>query len=105
MKPDISRRHFLQSASLAGASLSLASFAGSTQGAENTASLSKPAMLGGKPACSNGFPGWPVFNETEEKALLDTLHSGQWYRGSGKAVAQFEAAYAGLTGAKHCLAT
>jgi len=36
---------------------------------------------------------------------LETLHSGQWYRGSGKAVSGFEEAYAKLTGAKHCLAT
>ena len=34
-----------------------------------------------------------------------TLHSGQWFRGSGKAVARFEEAYEKLTGAKHCLAT
>jgi dTDP-4-amino-4,6-dideoxygalactose transaminase len=64
----------------------------------------KPALLGGKPLCSS-FPGWPVFDQTEEKALLETLHSGQWYRGSGHAVTRFEEAYAKLTGAKHCLAT
>ncbi|HWQ91607.1 MAG TPA: DegT/DnrJ/EryC1/StrS family aminotransferase, partial [Clostridia bacterium] len=65
----------------------------------------KPAKLGGKPVCSGGFPGWPVFDQTEEKALLETLHSGNWFRGSGTAVAQFETAYEKLTGAKHCLAT
>jgi dTDP-4-amino-4,6-dideoxygalactose transaminase len=62
-------------------------------------------LLGGTPTCNGSFPGWPVFDQTEERALLDTLHSGQWYRGSGKAVANFEEAYARLTGAKHCLAT
>ena len=65
----------------------------------------KPAKLGGKAVCSGGWPGWPVFGETEEKALLGTLHSGQWYRGTGKAVSRFEDAYEKLTGAKHCLAT
>ena len=55
--------------------------------------------------CNSGFPGWPVYDETEEKALLATLHSGNWYRGSGSAVAGFEKAYANLTGARHCLAT
>ena len=33
------------------------------------------------------------------------MHSGQWFRGSGKAVSRFEDAYEKLTGAKHCLAT
>src|SRR5208282_5333875 len=65
----------------------------------------KPAKLGGTPACSGDWPGWPVVDETEEKALLGTLHSGQWYRGGGKAVSRFEDAYGKLTGAKHCLAT
>ncbi len=67
--------------------------------------MGKPAKLGGKPACSGGWPGWPVFGEPEQKALLGTLESGHWYRGSGKAVSSFEDAYQKLTGAKHCLAT
>jgi len=106
MKTNITRRHFLETSSLAGAGLSLG-FANASRGADSSsaAAASKPALLGGKPACSGSFPGWPVFDQTEERALLDTLHSGQWYRGSGNAVSSFQAAYAKLTGAKHCLAT
>ncbi|HTL55263.1 MAG TPA: DegT/DnrJ/EryC1/StrS family aminotransferase [Candidatus Limnocylindrales bacterium] len=100
MKTNLTRRQFLGNSTLAATGLSLAapgfSLAASTG--------EKPAKLGGKPLCSN-FPGWPVFDQTEEKALLDTLRSGQWFRGSGKAVAKFEHAYEKLTGAKHCLAT
>jgi len=103
MKTDITRRYFLQTTSLAGASLSLG--LANSRAAETDGTSAKPAVLGGEPVCSGGFPGWPVFDETEEKALRETLHSGQWYRGSGKAVAGFEEAYAKLTGAKHCLAT
>src|SRR5258707_1345942 len=108
MKANMTRRHFLETTSLAGTGISLA-LAGSA-GAAETAKTSdidtaKPALLGGKPACNGSFPGWPVFDQTEERALLDTLHSGQWYRGSGKGVSNFEEAYAQLTGAKHCLAT
>jgi len=108
MKQSITRRHFLERASLAGAGLSLAlprlgGRSGTASAAE--AVMDKPAKLGGKPVCSGGWPGWPVCDETEEKAVLGTLHSGQWFRGSGKAVSRFEDAYEKLTGAKHCLAT
>jgi perosamine synthetase len=65
----------------------------------------KPALLGGKPVRTKGVPQWPRIDAREEKALLDVLRSGHWYRGSGKNVDAFEAAYAQLTGAKHCLAT
>ena len=65
----------------------------------------KPALLGGAPVRTKKFPAWPVFGEPEEKAVLETLRSGKWYRGSGKQVARFEEAYAKLIGAKHCLAT
>ena len=51
------------------------------------------------------FPSWPVVDEREEKALLDVLHSGKWYRGDGQTVSRFEEAYARLTGARHCIAT
>ncbi len=67
MKEQISRRHFLETASLAGAGLSLAvpglsGRRGSAFGAE-VANV-KPAKLGGKPVCSGGWPGWPVYGET-----------------------------------------
>jgi dTDP-4-amino-4,6-dideoxygalactose transaminase len=107
MKDNISRRHFLETASLAGAGLSLAlpQLGGRGSAFAADAATDKPAKLGGKPVCSGDWPGWPVTDETEEKALLGTLRSGQWYRGSGKAVSRFEDAYEKLTGAKHCLAT
>src|SRR5436190_8330833 len=110
MKSQITRRRFLETSAIAGAGLSFA-VANQGRGAVDgnpvipQASAAKPAILGGKPARSGHFPGWPVFDQTEERALLETLHSGQWYRGSGKAVSGFEEAYAKLTGAKHCLAT
>ena len=65
----------------------------------------KPALLGGAKAHPEPFPSWPVIDQTEERALLETLRSGKWYRGNGKSVARFEEEYARLTGAKTCLAT
>jgi perosamine synthetase len=50
-------------------------------------------------------PAWPVFDQTEERAILDTLRSGKWSRGTGQTVNRFEEAYAKLTGTRHCLAT
>jgi perosamine synthetase len=104
MKTSITRRRFLETTSLAGAGLSLAlpQLGGTVFAAET--SSAKPAKLGGQPLCA-GFPHWPVFDETEEKALLDALRTGHWFRGNGKLVAKFEDAYEKLTGAKHCLAT
>lgn len=49
-------------------------------------------------------PAWPQWDGLEEKALGRVLASGKWGRGGGSAVEEFERAYAGLTGARHCLA-
>ncbi len=65
----------------------------------------KPAVLGGTPVRSKPFPSWPVTDQTEEKALLDVLHGGTWFRGDGKTVDRFEAEYARVMGSRHCLAT
>jgi dTDP-4-amino-4,6-dideoxygalactose transaminase len=65
----------------------------------------KPAKLGGTPVRSTPFPSWPMQDRTEDKALLEALHSGHWFRSTGTKVVEFEAAYAKLTGSKHCLAT
>ena len=91
MKKDLTRRHLLAAAPAAAAAPRLHN--------------DRPALLGGVPVRSTPWPGWPVFDLREEKALLETLRSGRWYRGNGEHVKQFEEAYARATGAKHCLAT
>jgi len=65
----------------------------------------KPALRGGRPVRGTPFPSWPVIDQREDRALLEVLHSGKWYRGDGKTVSRFEEAYAQLTGARHCIAT
>src|SRR5712692_7729347 len=87
------RRGFLAAAPLAGAALAA------------DAAGDRPAILGGAKQHPEPFPSWPIFDQTEERAILDALRSGKWYRGNGKNVARFEEAYAQLTGAKTCLAT
>jgi dTDP-4-amino-4,6-dideoxygalactose transaminase len=61
------------------------------------------ALLGGTPVRRQRFPSWPVADAREEKALVDLVRSGKWFRGLN--VGAFESAYAKLTGAKGCLAT
>jgi len=64
-----------------------------------------PALLGGTPVHKGGWPKWPEWRRIWEPSILEVLRSGQWYRGSGEQVPQFEEAYAKLLGAKRCLAT
>lgn len=44
--------------------------------------MSQLAMFGGTPVRSKPFPGWPVFDESEERALIGVLRSGTWWRNS-----------------------
>jgi len=102
MDHTISRRGFMTAAAAAVATRASGAASAPTVFA---AGAEKPALLGGPPVRTTAFPSWPVVDEREEKALLDVLHSGKWYRGDGKTVGRFEEAYAQLTGARHCIAT
>lgn len=77
------------------------------------------ALLGGTPQRSRPFPGWPVFDDAEERALVAVLRSGKWWRfsyGEGvelrepppgeprSQVAEFQAAFARAHGARHGIA-
>jgi len=42
--------------------------------------MSRLAIFGGTPERSRPFPSWPVFDESEEEALLEVLRSGNWWR-------------------------
>ena len=68
------------------------------------------AKNGGSKAITRALgKSWPIWDEREEKALLETLHSGIWWRGGRKGpattqVARFEDEFAAFQGAKHCVA-
>ncbi len=68
------------------------------------------AIKGGKPVTPGGLKiQWPIFDEKEEKALLEVLHSGKWWRGAykeqgGSKVGQFEKAFAEFSDAKYGIA-
>jgi len=65
----------------------------------------KLALLGGEPVRREPFPSWPKIGPEDEKAWMESLRGGKWFRGSGKSVEQFEQKYAELLGTKYCLAT
>ncbi len=67
--------------------------------------MSKLAILGGKPvrdARTSPWPKWPVWDENEERALLETLHSGIWSY-NGPRELEFNRKFAEYTGARHVI--
>jgi len=96
----INRRHFLKASAIAGAGLALAPKLSFAQG---TQSNNKPVLLGGRKPSYN-FSRWPIYDQTEEKALLEVLHSNKWGRLNGSITTKFEAEYAKIHGTAHSLA-
>src|SRR5262245_61012572 len=103
MNDSFTRRGFIQKAAAGGAALTWLSSGHAPD--IFAAEAAKPALLGGAPVHSGGWPDWPKWRESWEPAVLDVLRSGRWFRGNGEHVADFEKAYAQLLGAKRCLAT
>lgn len=57
--------------------------------------MNKLALNGGEPTRTEPFPDWPIWDEREEDALLETLRSGRWGALSDDSrVARFEEAFA-----------
>ncbi len=56
--------------------------------------MDKLAILGGEPVKQNDFPRWPQYDQHEEKALMDVLHSGVWWRTPGTKTLEFEKEFA-----------
>ena len=96
MTPHSTRRLFLGAAAFATAS-------SATRGPSKTAG--KPAILGGNAVRREPFPQWPVVEDNDEAALLETLRSKIWYRRRGHHVSDFESSWKKKLGAQHCLAT
>lgn len=42
------------------------------------------AICGGKKTKTKAFPTWPQWNDEDEKALIEALHSGRWARNNQK---------------------
>jgi dTDP-4-amino-4,6-dideoxygalactose transaminase len=101
-----SRRTFLKTGALGGLGIGLA--AGATPGIVigNTKDASKPAILGGQAVREKEWPDWPVWKpEKDEKRIVEVLRSGNWWRGAGDVVEEFEQKWAEKIGSKRCVAT
>lgn len=67
--------------------------------------MTKLAVLGGAPmrdAKANPWPKWPVWDNKEEKALLEVLNSGVWSY-NGPKEAEFNKNFAEFTGVKYAI--
>ncbi len=56
------------------------------------------AINGGPKACDYKWPKWPIWDETDKKALIEVLESGEWWY--GKKVREFEEKFAAFQDAK-----
>ncbi|MFH1085252.1 MAG: aminotransferase class I/II-fold pyridoxal phosphate-dependent enzyme, partial [Chloroflexota bacterium] len=65
------------------------------------------AIHGGEPVITRPLgKRWPIWDEREEQALLETLRSGHWWGGGpGSQVWQFEDAFAAYQQARYGVAT
>ena len=61
------------------------------------------AIDGGAPIRTLLFPSWPVWDDQEEKQLLEVLHSGHWGILDGGKVSEFEGRFAEFVSAKRAL--
>ena len=102
-KNNLTRREFLATAS-AGTIAAVASAGIPAYGNINK-KAGKLAILGGQPVRTKRFPGWPIWDRTAEKSVLSILRSGNWFRGRGNTVSEFEKKYAALMGVKRCVCT
>lgn len=94
-----SRRTFIKSTGMLAAG---ALMAPSVLSAAGKAVVSSPAVLGGVPVRTKGWPSWPVWNkDTDEQLVVDDLRSGVWSRAS--LVTQFEQEWATYIGTRRCL--
>lgn len=71
--------------------------------------MARLAINGGEPLIKRSLgKSWPIFDEKEERMLLEVLRSGNWWRGgtelSKSRVSQFENKFASYSGAKYGIA-
>lgn len=103
-KKKYSRREFVRQNSLASLGAAVTLSMAPTLLANCTSDPAAPAILGGKPVRTDGWPSWPIWNpESDEERVIKSIRSGVWSRSD--IVAEFEEKWAETVGAKRCLAT
>src|SRR5579885_554671 len=98
MRMPHSRRSFLGAVSAAASAVGLG-------GRGAAASPDAPlAILGGKPVRREPFSSWPIVGENDEKGWMEVLRKKHWCRINGDYADRFEATWARIMGARHCIA-
>lgn len=67
------------------------------------AQAEKPVVLGGKPTRTEGFPDWPIIEDTDRKRWIDSLERKAWCRLYDNVTTTFEQQWAEANGAKHAI--
>jgi dTDP-4-amino-4,6-dideoxygalactose transaminase len=62
------------------------------------------ALNGGAKTKKKAFPAWPIYDETEKRALAEVLDSAIWWRTPGTKTLAFEREFAAFQHAKHGIA-
>ncbi len=102
-KQKYSRREFVKKNSLAGLGAAVAVSVAPAVLANCSSDTGTPALLGGTPVRTKGWPDWPIWiPETDEPLLLKVMRSGVWSRAA--VVTEFEQKWAEAIGTKRCLA-
>ncbi|RKY71904.1 MAG: DegT/DnrJ/EryC1/StrS family aminotransferase [Candidatus Latescibacterota bacterium] len=65
--------------------------------------MAELAIEGGKPVRTKPFPEWPMYDECEERALLEVLRSRKWWY--GERVREFEEKFASYQDARFGITT
>ena len=66
--------------------------------------MAQLALHGGAPVRTDPWPGWPVFDEAEVRAVEEVVRSGQWFAPGGTKVKAFEARFAEFQNARYAVA-
>ena len=108
MKISISRRKFLERASLNTAGIALSLSGAKSLYANLAKKADTPAILGGTPVRTKPFPSWPIYDDKDVEIYLDALRRKVWSEYSyieTESAVKFERKYAELMGTKFCAST
>jgi perosamine synthetase len=101
--PRMTRRQFIGTASVG--TLAATGPVSARASGRLAVSAGELALRGGQPIRTKPWPKWPIWDLSAEEHVLSILRSGNWFRGQGKTVSEFEEKYARLLGVKRCVCT
>jgi len=105
-KSSLTRRSFIKKTSAGLTAAALTAGVSSSLYGNIVKNASALALLGGTPVRTKPFPSvWPIYDDAEEKALNEALHSGEWCCLGGNRVYDYEKEFAKAHNVPYCVAT